>query len=367
MNRVASGLGLLVMVVGTPALGAPCERERKDVASSASWFESAPARTVTWTAAGVVVGLARVALADCLGRGPTGRRVLEHSADVLGVVADGGPKGSKAAEARYLLGTVEHRLRRPSDALKTFRVLLKQYPRSRHVPDALTHVADIHYERQAYALADAQYATLQKRFPATYHAEYAAYRRVWCDYRRGARGTAMNAFQQLAQVTRSVELLARIQSDLVTLFADMGAPSVAAAFFKRWVPDRPVPLLKQLADTYVERGRFRASDQVLQQLIGLAGTLAPQHTASWFRRLMVRNALSLEDLELAVERLEVLARTCRADQRKASPEVRKTHAKKLERLLSHVGRALVRHDRRGILTRRFEKTVAVLSKVSRRF
>lgn len=187
------------------------------------------------------------------------------------------PQFGRADEATFYLGQALNDTGQADAANTEFTRLVKVYPDSQWVPDAYVLIGEYFFDNkgEAYkALSAYQKASAYKDHPKW---PFAMYKLAWCFYNVGDYGKAietMKAVVSYAPVDGSSQSKGNIQlqdealKDLVRFFADAGDMDEAVAYFTKLGKKELIrDLLKKLASTYVEQGKFENAVQMFRRLI----------------------------------------------------------------------------------------------------
>jgi tetratricopeptide (TPR) repeat protein len=184
---------------------------------------------------------------------------------------------ARADEATYFLASALQDTDRADEAVKQFARLVRTYPESRFVPDAYIMIGEYYFEHNnAYkALLAYQKAT---RYKNSSKYAFAMYKLGWCYYNVGEYGKAIDtmksvvAYSMTAQEGHSERSRLTLQDealkDLVRFFADAGEMDEAYAYFTKLGKKELIrKMLKRLAETYFEQGKFEQCIQTYRRLI----------------------------------------------------------------------------------------------------
>ncbi|HJN73595.1 MAG TPA: tetratricopeptide repeat protein [Myxococcota bacterium] len=188
------------------------------------------------------------------------------------------PTFARADEATFYLASALQDTGQRKDALKEFTRLVKTYPESGYVADAYVQIGEYYFDNNnAYkALLAYQKASAYRDSPKY---SFALYKLAWCYYNVGEYGKAidtmksvvaysMAAQQQGASKKGHIQLQDEALKDLVRFFADAGEMDEAYAYFnKLGKKDLIRAMLKRLASTYFEQGKFEQCIQTYRRLI----------------------------------------------------------------------------------------------------
>ncbi len=190
------------------------------------------------------------------------------------------PQFARADEATFFLASAYNDTQQLDLAAQEFTRLVKQYPDSTYITDAYVLIGEYYFEEKE----DANKAMLAYRKAASNktHEKYpfAMYKLAWCYYNLQEYGTAISTMKTVVSYSDSssggksnIQLQEEALKDLVRFFADGGDMDEAIAYFKQIGKQQMIPeLLKKLAGTYVEQGKFEQAIEMYRRLITDAPT-----------------------------------------------------------------------------------------------
>ncbi len=200
------------------------------------------------------------------------------------------PQFARADEATFYLGqalseiaNANNDAKKKDEANIELTRLVKTYPDSRYIPDAYLLIGEYYFEKNEAmkALMAYQRAAAYKDYDKY---AFANYKLAWCWYNVGEYGKSIDTMKTVVdystklesagQSSRSnVQLQEEALKDLVRFFADAGDLDEAYEYFnKLGKPELIRDMLKRLAATYFEQGKFEQAIQTYRRLI----TEAPQ-------------------------------------------------------------------------------------------
>jgi tetratricopeptide (TPR) repeat protein len=187
------------------------------------------------------------------------------------------PQYARADEATFYLASALQELDKADDAVKEFTRLVRTYPESGYVPDAYVQIGEYYFDNNnAYkALLAYQKAT---RYKDSNEYSFAMYKLAWCYYNVGEYGKAIDtmkavvSYSMTAQEGSSEQKRLTLQDealkDLVRFFADAGEMDEAYTYFNKLGKKNLIrSMLKRLATTYFEQGKFEECIQTYRRLI----------------------------------------------------------------------------------------------------
>ena len=191
------------------------------------------------------------------------------------------PQYQRADEATFYLGQALSDTGQTDPANAEFTRLVKTYPESKFVPDAYVLIGEYWFEKnEAYKALNAY----QKAAAYKDHEKYAFanYKLAWCYYNVGDYPTAIDKMKAVVSYSMSegavgadgkplmktLQLQDEALKDLVRFFADAGEMDEAYEYFNKLGKKELIrDMLKRLAATYFEQGKFEASVQTYRRLI----------------------------------------------------------------------------------------------------
>lgn len=186
------------------------------------------------------------------------------------------PTFSRADEASYYMANALWDTDRRKDAVKEFTRLVKSYPESGWVPDAYVMIGEYYFEdNNAYKALLAYQKAAAYRNSDKY--PFAMYKLAWCYYNVGEYGKSIDTMKAVVAYSMSAEdgqnrsnlqLQDEALKDLVRFFADAGEMDEAYAYFNKLGKKELIrSMLKRLASTYFEQGKFEECIQTYRRLI----------------------------------------------------------------------------------------------------
>lgn len=195
------------------------------------------------------------------------------------------PQFARADEATFYLGQALSELanaqndpKRKDEGNTELTRLVKTYPESRFIPDAYLIIGEYYFDKNEAmkALMAYQRAAAYKDYDKY---AFANYKLAWCWYNVGEYGKSidtmktvvaysMRAEQEGAGGKSNIQLQDEALKDLVRFFADAGDLDEAYEYFnKLGKPELVRDMLKRLAGTYFEQGKFEQAIQTYRRLI----------------------------------------------------------------------------------------------------
>jgi tetratricopeptide (TPR) repeat protein len=191
------------------------------------------------------------------------------------------PQYQRSDEATFYLGQALADTNQTDPANAEFTRLVKTYPESKFVPDAYVLIGEYWFEKnEAYKALNAY----QKAAAYKDHEKYAFanYKLAWCYYNVGDYATAIDKMKAVVSYSMSggavgadgkplmktLQLQDEALKDLVRFFADAGEMDEAYEYFNKLGKKELIrDMLKRLAATYFEQGKFESAIQTYRRLI----------------------------------------------------------------------------------------------------
>lgn len=185
----------------------------------------------------------------------------------------------------YYLGYTMVMMKRGEEAYPYFVRLVREYPQSRFVPEALLNLGEYYFNQGKMADALKLYSAVEKYKGSKAYA-MALYKKGWCYYNLGKAHyqQAMNQFLKTIRYARVSDikklpykkrLVSEAQRDMIMVYAQIGTPDKADKFFRSIAPKIYINLLLRLAKAYAAQGNYGNANRVYQVL--MAKKLAKQH------------------------------------------------------------------------------------------
>ncbi len=188
------------------------------------------------------------------------------------------PQYQRADEATFYLASALLDTEQADAAVKEFTRLVRTYPESKWVPDAYVLIGEYYFEKNnAYKALVAYQKAATYRDSSKY--SFALYKLAWCYYNVGEYGKgidtmktvvahAMSSAQGDPSKKSKIQLQDEALKDLVRFFADAGEMDEAYAYFNKLGKKELIrSMLKRLATTYFEQGKFEQCVQTYRRLI----------------------------------------------------------------------------------------------------
>jgi TolA-binding protein len=197
------------------------------------------------------------------------------------------PRYARADEAMYYMSSAMQDVGRKDEANDVFTNLVRQYPDSQWVPDSYVAIGEYWFDKnEAYKALVAYKKATGFRDSSMYG--FANYKLAWCYYNVGEYGNAIDtmkavvalAAEQAASTTggaqtSKLQLQDEALKDLVRFFADAGELDAAYEYFTKLGKKELIrDMLKRLAGTYYEQGKFEQCVETYRRLINDTPTAA---------------------------------------------------------------------------------------------
>jgi len=159
------------------------------------------------------------------------------------------------------------------EARIAFDKLLKNYPKSRFVPEAHLAFGEAYFEARQLADAESRYKLVLK-FPQSSVYRHAQYKLGWVAYNLGKFADAMQAFNDVIQATAKdphKQVLHRAaKNDFVRTYAEIGKADKALLTFKRVSNGDGLGMLASLGELYLDQGKSEKAIFVLRELMTIS-------------------------------------------------------------------------------------------------
>ncbi len=158
------------------------------------------------------------------------------------------------------------------DARKVYHRLIKDYPKSKYIPDAYLSFADYFFEQNSLANAEKFYDKVLQ-FPKASIYTYALYKKGWVFLNMDRNQEALEIFYEVVQKTRKDKKKATLnhaaKKDFVRAYAEIGKAEKAYKAFRRVDKGYAFEMLQILGDIYLEQGKAAKSIYTFREMIGL--------------------------------------------------------------------------------------------------
>jgi tetratricopeptide (TPR) repeat protein len=158
------------------------------------------------------------------------------------------------------------------DARVIYQRLLKEYPNSQYVPEALVSFADYYFEQNDLADAESFYNKVLQ-FPKSSVYWYAYYKMGWVDLNLQKFNEALEAFYKVASATQNdkkEQVLNRAaKKDLVRAYAEVGNVRTAFKYFQKVDSSFAFDMEQILGDLFLDQGKAEKAIYVFREMIGI--------------------------------------------------------------------------------------------------
>ncbi len=186
------------------------------------------------------------------------------------------PRYQRADQATFFLGSAHKDIGREKDAVEAFKKLVKLYPQSTYIADAYVLIGEYYFDIEGNA-----YGALRAYLKATAYKDspkypFAMYKLGWCYYNVGDYEKAIETMKTVVSysMAQGAEDKAQLQlqdealKDLVRFFADADQMNEAIEYFTTLGrSDLIRTVLKRLAATFFEQGKFERAVEMYRRLI----------------------------------------------------------------------------------------------------
>ena len=180
------------------------------------------------------------------------------------------------------------------EAIQNYNTLIKQYPRSRFVPDAYVQMGEHFFTSNDLTRARAAFEKAASfKLPKLY--PFAVYKLAWCDYNAGEYQGSIDKFKEVIAYSEAqaaapgqrdrIQLKSEALKDIVLAYAQIDAIDSASVYLKEKGGDKALDYINKLAATYFETGKF---DQAIRVYKNLEAD-APTHVRApaWQQKILL--------------------------------------------------------------------------------
>jgi len=194
------------------------------------------------------------------------------------------------------------------EARTVYKTLIKNYPKSKYIPEAYLAFADYFFNENQLANAEKFYDKVLE-FPKSPVYAYAMYKKGWVYLNQTKWQLALETFFNVANLTnrdkKRSTLNKAAKKDIVRAYAEIGQPAKALNFFKRVDSGYAPKMLEILADTYLDQGKSEKAIFTYRELI--SEMPKDQKVCEWQYNI-VRGMLSVGNEAQKVEEVERLVK-----------------------------------------------------------
>jgi tetratricopeptide (TPR) repeat protein len=160
------------------------------------------------------------------------------------------------------------------EALKTCKDLIKNYPRSKYLPDAYLMFGEYYFDQAKIEKAMMAYKKVTQ-FKGSKVYSYALYKTGWCYFNIHEFKRALEQFvtvvkhcdKQKRKTGQEPKLRREALNDAVLAYSHAGNAKSAPAFFKRLAPQEARSLLEKLAGMYYGDEKLKDAVVIYQHLL----------------------------------------------------------------------------------------------------
>ncbi len=222
----------------------------------------------------------------------------------------------KMDEVLFYLAYLLTQVKKEDAARKYFKVLIKDYPKSKFIADAFLSFGEFYFEQKDLEKALTFYDKVLT-FPESRVYGFALYKEGWCYYNLGDFKGALTVFVKVVELTdkgqgsankaNRIALGKEAKKDIVRAYGRLpGAqPEKAWLFFQKVGGEYAMTMLEQLGELYNSQGQFVESNKVFRNLMVLAP--GSQKLCSWQNEVM-KNTLSMTGSRAAPDTVKELQR-----------------------------------------------------------
>lgn len=206
------------------------------------------------------------------------RKWQDKSIKLYRQILDSYPQYARADEATFYLGSALQDIGEADKAVNEFLNLVKMYPESKWVPDAYLLIGEYYFDgNNAFKALQAYKHAASFREWDKY--PFAMYKLAWCYYNVGEYGKGIDTLKAVVALSTpqpgqeaadkgKLQLQEEALKDLVRFFADAGMMNEAYEYFNKLGKKELIQqMLKRLAQTYFEQGKFEQCIETYRRLI----------------------------------------------------------------------------------------------------
>jgi tetratricopeptide (TPR) repeat protein len=195
-------------------------------------------------------------------------------------ILDNYPQYQRADEATFFLASTLGGIDEKDQAVEEYTRLVRAYPESKYMAAAFVQIGEYYFDTNVAFKALQAYKQATRYKDSEWYA-FANYKLAWCYYNVSEYGKAIETMkgvvafsmtgaegQSEAEAKKRVNLQEEALKDLVRFFADAGELDEAYDYLvKLGRKDLIRTMLKRLASTYFEQGKFEECIQTYRRLI----------------------------------------------------------------------------------------------------
>jgi len=279
--------------------------------------------TQEWADAGEQLANAWSDLADCRSDAKEVEKAREKAVTLRNAVLAGYPMLKSADEVLLAQSRDLVLLGRETEAATAVRNLVRKYPQSRRVPDALVQMGDLSFNANDMMGAIRAFDAVLGKYPKSALIPYATYKRSWCSFNLGDFADAMKRLVRVLSIAKKASLVRTAQNDLVRAYGHIGKPSAAFKMFRRWAPKRAFELTRRLAVAYDDMGKTPEAVVVYGVLAREARAAKRHADVVTYRRAAISSRRKAQGVSSrVVKAVETLLASLDADLKGASAAVK---------------------------------------------
>ena len=204
-------------------------------------------------------------------------RLREESQDLYVEIIRNYPNFEELDTIYFQLGSNLMDLEEEEEALGLFERLLANFPQTRYLPEVLLYFADYYFQEGDMDAALEAYQRVVE-FPDSPVYQYARYKMGWTYFNLDNYEQALEEFLTVVDLATAADegtaarsMLNQVRNDIVRVYARIGAPDRAIAFFQDIAPEREnwLALSERLAVYYGDEAAFADSTEMYNNLIDI--------------------------------------------------------------------------------------------------
>ena len=186
------------------------------------------------------------------------------------------PDYGKMDRVLFYMGFNYKELGQTQEAQSAFKELIKKYPQSPFIPDALLAFGEFFFQIDQMAAA-MKFYDKAARFKGSKVYGFAVYKRAWCKFNQGDFRGALADHLEVIRYSKEeglrdknrISLQNESTKDLVQAYSHIGTGAKAVPFFRKVAPDHWAKLSAKLAKMYTLAGKTRDANDLYRRLIRL--------------------------------------------------------------------------------------------------
>ncbi len=204
-------------------------------------------------------------------------KIREDSIRTYATLVRDHPNFKRMDEVLFSLAFALQELDQFDKARSVYRRLIKDYPKSRFVPNAYLSFAEFYFNESDMETAGKFYHKVIE-FPPKQNSVYgyALYKIAWVEYNRERYRQSLQAFVDILEFARknkyandAQNLARQARKELVLPYSHYGSPGKALDFFRRYAKDdaEAHEMLENLAELYYDTGQWPQAIMVYHKLM----------------------------------------------------------------------------------------------------